>query len=152
MFRTSYRSRHHSNTPVKDEQQTNAQPFFQKNSIANAVQRQPSAGAQAESQVENDRESFSIILARHYLATQRNIPFDPQKTSQCSSVGTDTHECLLVTQSGTTIKLMWNIVTNRAIAKAIINNEGLACGFSYSIDDKSNITFTLIKCWKIFDI
>ena len=102
MFRTIYRSRGHSNTPAQDEQQTNARPFFQKNSIANAVQRQPSADAQAESQVENDRESFSIILARHYLATQ--------------------------------------------------NNEGLACGFSYSIDDKSNITFTLIKCWKIFDI
>jgi len=152
MFRTNYRNRSHSNTPAQEEQRTNARPFFQKSQMTNIVQMQPSAGAQAESQVENDRESFSIILARHYLATQRNIPFDPSKTSQCSSVGTNSHECLLLTISGITIKLMWNIVTNRAIAKAIINNEGLACGFSYSIDDNSNITFTLIKCWKIFDI
>jgi hypothetical protein len=125
---------------------------IQQSGNAGSVQRQPSANAKAESQVENDRESFSIILARHYLATQRNIPLDPAQTTQCSSRDTGSHECLLVTQSGTSIKLMWNTETNIAIAKAIINNEGIACGFKYSIDDNSNITFTLIKCWKIFDI
>lgn len=152
MFRTNYRNRSHSNTPAQEEQQTNARPFFQKNQMANTVQMQPSAGTQAESQVENDRESFSIILARHYLATERNVPFDPAQTTTCTAAGTNSNECLLVTQSGTSIKLIWNTETNIAIAKAIINNEGLACGFKYSIDDNSNITFTLIKCWKIFDI
>jgi hypothetical protein len=125
---------------------------IQQSGNTGSVQRQPSANAKAESQVENDRESFSIILARHYLATQRNVPFDPTQTTTCAAAGTNSNECLLVTQSGTSIKLMWNTETNIAIAKAIINNEGLACGFKYSIDDNSNITFTLIKCWKIFDI
>ena len=125
---------------------------IQQSGNTGSVQRQPSAEAKAESQVENDRESFSIILARHYLATQRNVPFDPAQTTTCTAAGTNSNECLLVTQSGTSIKLIWNTETNIAIAKAIINNEGLACGFKYSIDDNSNITFTLIKCWKIFDI
>ena len=125
---------------------------IQQNGIEGEVQRQPSASAEAESQVENDKDSFSIILARHYLATERNVPFDPAQTTTCAAVSTNSNECLLVTQSGTNIKLIWNTETNRAIAKAIINNEGLACGFSYTVDDTSNITFTLIKCWKIFDI
>ena len=152
MFRAGYRNRHHSSTSVHDEQQTSARPFFQKNGNTNTVQRQPTSGAQAENKVENDRESFSIILARHYLATQRNVPFDPTQTTACAAAGTNSNECLLVTQSGTTIKLLWNTATNRAIAKAVINNEGLACGFEYSIDDSSKISFSLIRCWKIFDI
>lgn len=125
---------------------------IQQSGNTGSVQRQPSANAKAENQVENDRESFSIILARHYLATQRNVPFDPAQTTTCAAAGTNSNECLLVTQSGTSIKLMWNTETNIAIAKAIINNEGLACGFKYSIDDSSNISFTLIKCWIILGI
>ncbi|HRN55856.1 MAG TPA: hypothetical protein PLL71_05360, partial [Agriterribacter sp.] len=151
MFRSSYRSRRHRNPHTHEEQQMPSQPFFAgKHLLAHelthavqpggdgmSVQKQssPSAGAKAESLVENDRESFSIILARHYLATQRNITFDPAQTTQCSSPATGSQECLLITQSGTSIKLIWNTITNRAIAKAIINNEGLACGFSYTVDD-----------------
>jgi hypothetical protein len=96
---------------------------------------------------ENDMESFSKVATEHYLMFDRNLLSDSVQTIQCSADTQITRECTVTTKNGIKITVHWDTETNRVVVKSCINDDCLACGYTYSIDGKSNLIFEKIKCW-----
>ncbi len=96
---------------------------------------------------ENDMESFSKVAVEHYLMFDRNLLSDSVQSIHCSAGSLISRECMITTKGGIKVTVRWETDTKRVIVKSCINDDCIACGYTYSVDDKSNLIFEKIKCW-----
>ena len=117
-----------------------------------AVQKQSNKDDPA-SGWETDQESFAKRMAERHLSTERKVVDPVRKVVRLQPPGASNPECLVTTEGGISVKVLWNTTTNKAVVKSCINGDCKACGYEYSVNEKGEIHIGLIKeCWLIAEI
>ena len=94
-------------------------------------------------QLENDRESFSIMVVRHLVRTRMDPLFDE---SAKSVICRTPQFCELVYPSGLTASVVLNPTLNRVAVGARRGNELKSCALEYSCDQNGQLTFKILQC------
>jgi hypothetical protein len=94
--------------------------------------------------LESDRESFMIMVARHFVRTR----IDPLFDEVAESVTCLTPRvCDVVYPSGLTVNVLWNPVLNRVAVGARRGDDLLSsCALEYSCDQNGQLSFTVLRC------
>lgn len=93
---------------------------------------------------EEDQDSFSINVARHFIRTQVNPARagDPRRV-KCK----EQHECDVEFSTDLVINVWWNTRTKRVRAALQSGGDSMfRCFYEYSCDAKGQLTYTLITC------
>jgi hypothetical protein len=124
---------------------------IQQENVPKSIQKQP-AKNDPVSGWESDDESFAKRLTDNYLLTEHNVIDAVKKVERLAPPMATTRECLVTTEGGLKIKVLWSTDTNKAIAKACVGSSCKACAYDYAATAEGNLTLSLIRCWTIAGI
>lgn len=93
--------------------------------------------------LESDRESFMVMVARHFVRAR----IDPLFDEVAESVTCRTPRvCDVIYPSGLTVNVLWNPVLNRVAVGARSGADLHSCAFEYSCDQNGQLSFTILRC------
>ena len=112
------------------------------------LQRQAATNGQAQANTcsgyERDPESFSIHVARHFVATEVNPALANQPVSVTCH---NDHDCIVTFGSDLVIDVTWVKSTRRVGAGRNTRQGRQFCAYSYSCDAQGQLNLSLIKCY-----